>query len=230
MVIIFITGTFTETAIGLHKNHRFKQCVEAHQIIRVIEGVSKGFRHHPAVKMWQDHVEALKDYFNIMLKHAIEIDGVNTTMEYYQVKPYEMPWFMSYMPFIYSHRARLHQKNPAHYPLDFPLEYLTIGYIWTNRHPQETYLSASGFEEISKLADSLNSKYVNAKYCTALLKSGKRKGEECGRLLDDTDFCGTHSVIKLLKCDAIVYSGPRSGEECGAVCKKGSRCGRHSSR
>ena len=39
-----------------------KQRVEAYQIIRTLDGVTKGWRNHPAVRMWRGYEPALIEY------------------------------------------------------------------------------------------------------------------------------------------------------------------------
>ena len=53
---------FAETARILDDVRLGKQRVETYQIIRTLDGVTKGWRHHPAVKMWRGHEACLLDY------------------------------------------------------------------------------------------------------------------------------------------------------------------------
>lgn len=203
MVNTFLIGSFEDTARILDPKRRFKQAVEARQIIDIIEKQKSGFigkigfSSHPIVKMWFDYLPALKWYFNLILYYSVSIDKVNTTMQYYDIKEIvEYPWFLYYHPFIYSHRARLYQKDMDYYKdkFEFPKIYLNFGYIWTCRHPKEVYLNATTIEEIAKLADPLAEHYIEPKYCQAEIKSGKNKGCKCNRILKSiNDFCGTHT-------------------------------------
>ena len=88
------------------------------------------------------------------------------------------------------------------------------------------------------------SKVLKFKSCTALIKSGKRKGEMCGKACF-FDFCNIHNKstttnkkinkktnkkqnIAISVCNAIVKSGKRKGEKCGCKCKTNEQfCGRH---
>ncbi len=61
--------------------------------------------------------------------------------------------------------------------------------------------------------------------CTAILRSGKRKGEECGRQCFST-LCPIHQNSKnksipaiVIRCIAILGSGKRKGEVCNCLCK-----------
>ena len=75
------------------------------------------------------------------------------------------------------------------------------------------------------------SKVLKTQKCKTILKSGKRKGEECGKLCI-YDFCNTHKKnnVKTSKktCSAILKNGPRKGKSCQYKCKeKSNYCGRH---
>lgn len=101
------------------------------------------------------------------------------------------------------------------------------------------------------------SKVFKSNHCHAVLKSGKRKGELCGKLCLE-DYCPMHFkaiqkqkekaqkfikwatetlancteentiVTNVILCNAIIKSGKRKGQVCGCKCKPGkSKCGRH---
>lgn len=75
--------------------------------------------------------------------------------------------------------------------------------------------------------------------CSAIFRSGKRKGEICGKACVGK-YCNKHKNFKVkevkkknkkinvtLCCD-VIKSGKRKGEVCGAKCKEGfTKCGRH---
>ena len=82
---------------------------------------------------------------------------------------------------------------------------------------------------------------MKSNLCAAILKSGKRKGEKCGKPCYEK-FCGSHlhymskdnnSVVKAKYsiCEAIIKSGKRKGEMCGCKLKpqfiQNKRCGKH---
>ena len=119
MVNTFLIGSdFEYTVSHLDPRRKLKQAVEAQQIISIIEkkhidkDYKGGFYNHPIVHMWYDHLNALKAYYNALIielqKCSVKLDKLKKIPE----EDYEMPWFMSYMPLIYSHRARLYQKDP----------------------------------------------------------------------------------------------------------------------
>tara|TARA_Y100000996_G_C22533991_1_gene647635 strand:- start:909 stop:1553 length:645 start_codon:yes stop_codon:yes gene_type:complete len=97
------------------------------------------------------------------------------------------------------------------------------------------------------------SKVLKTKYCTAIIKSGKRKGQPCNKLCVGL-YCPRHQKLaekakekaktkasiqinkKISKsnfktCIAIIKSGKRKGEICGCKCKNNQNmCGRHISK
>ena len=91
------------------------------------------------------------------------------------------------------------------------------------------------FEKKIKGVNWPPSKVLKFKSCIALLKSGKRKGEMCGKPCIDK-FCNRHNKIKKISenikivptCIAIIKSGKRKGLICGCKSKKNTPfCGRH---
>ena len=91
------------------------------------------------------------------------------------------------------------------------------------------------FEKKIKGVNWPPSKVLKFKSCIALLKSGKRKGEMCGKPCIDK-FCNRHNKIKKISenikivptCIAIIKSGKRKGLVCGCKSKKNTYfCGRH---
>jgi len=203
MVNTFIIGDFDFCAQVLDKRRKLKQAVEAKQIIDIITQTNKekkGFSNHPAVIMWKPYCNALILYYNKFIEQLL-LDKVNlvklTKIDIPSaiVMDIEMPWFLTFMPFIYSHRARLYQKDPEFYKnkFEFPQEYLSIGYIWPARHNKEYYIERES--RPSEIADKLNILYVDARYCPAILKSGKRKGQPCSNILKSkmVNLCGVHN-------------------------------------
>lgn len=53
---------FSECAQVLDNKRLGKQRVEAYQILRVLAGMTKGWRNHPAVLMWCGHEDSLIEY------------------------------------------------------------------------------------------------------------------------------------------------------------------------
>jgi len=76
------------------------------------------------------------------------------------------------------------------------------------------------------------SKVLKSKKCVSILKSGKRKGEQCSKMCI-RKHCPRHAKMKpsLPICNILLKSGKRKGEVCGCKCKKeNDKCGRHISK
>ena len=103
-----------------------KQRVEALQIINVLEGRSKGWANHPAVKMWVGYTEALHLYKDLCITEWIDRGFKNTmpftyygqfdwvdcedTEEPSKIMP---PWFGGLIH--RTHRSNLLRKDPVYY-------------------------------------------------------------------------------------------------------------------
>jgi Pyrimidine dimer DNA glycosylase len=127
---------FSKSASSLDVKRLGKQRLEARQIIRILTGEvnSRGYRNHPATKMWKDNIDALKLYYNIIVKEWIN-RGYKNTMELYEIKnesEITMPWWFGNQDFHYAHQASLVRKNETYYKDKFqpPKKYLKKGYIW----------------------------------------------------------------------------------------------------
>ena len=68
---------FEASAAFLDKKRLWSQVREARQILNTLIGESKGWRNHPAVKMWDGYEPALMEYYNAMLKEA-KMRGIKT--------------------------------------------------------------------------------------------------------------------------------------------------------
>jgi hypothetical protein len=206
MVNTFLIGSYEYTAISLDLPRLMKQAVEAKQVIMTIEdkianpNTKRGFRNHPIVIMWQPYLDSLKLYYNTILRRLLLIPKFHIKrLSLYPLENEEniqMPWFLSYLPLIYSHRARLYQKNPKFYSfLDFPDEYLDIGYIWVGRYEKEYYLqeiNQYSYDDLLSIADPLDKRYIQPRYCPAI----KNNGETCNHMIKTNKkteiYCGIH--------------------------------------
>ena len=122
-------------AASLDNKRLGKQRVEALQIYKALTGQTKGWRHHPATKMWAGYEPALAVYHNAMIAEW-KSRGFKNTMELLPVddmRPVFPPWF-GWEPLMWSHRASLQRKDPERYRhFDFPSEYLQHGYVWPSK-------------------------------------------------------------------------------------------------
>jgi len=122
------------TADSLDYRRLGKQRVEAFQIINVLTGVqkTKGWHNHPAVRMWENNIDALKLYHNEIIKGWLR-RGYKNNMSLYDVPDNpEMPWWMNNEEIHRSHRARLIAKLPAYYESQWPEDkgYNNSKYWW----------------------------------------------------------------------------------------------------
>jgi len=75
--------------------------------------------------------------------------------------------------------------------------------------------------------------------CSAILKSGKRKGQQCGKSSYDK-YCSIHKKYQtfseksknVMTCQALLKSGKKKGQKCGCQLKSDKnkekkRCGKH---
>jgi hypothetical protein len=211
MVNTFLIGSYEYTAVSLDHSRLLKQAVEAKQVIMIIEFKKNnpkslkqiGFQNHPLVKMWFPYLDSLKLYYNTILSRLFLLKKFNIQkLQYYDIpdeSEIEKPWFLNYEPLIYSHRARLYQKNPKFYSfLEFPDEYLDIGYIWVGRYEKEYYLNEidiENYEDLIHISDPLHERYINPRYCPAIKKDGKVCGHMIKTKKDDIIYCGIHKKM-----------------------------------
>ena len=128
---------FSISASMLDDKRLGKQRVEALQIYNVLVGnltkkgkPYKGWLRHPAVLMWDGHVEALLLYKNKMIEEWI-LRGYNNTMELVGLPDsIEMPSWLGDDRVHASHRSNLLRKD---------LEYYYSRYKWKEPIDMEYY-------------------------------------------------------------------------------------------
>lgn len=95
-----------------------KQRVEASQILDIIEGRNpeSRWRHHPAVRMWQDYHQMLRFYYNTIVLEWERRGKVNNMplLEINEEEYYHPPWHHD-PRLILSHRGNLLRKDPGYY-------------------------------------------------------------------------------------------------------------------
>jgi len=112
---------FRKSALALDKKRCWKQVVEAHQIIDILEGRTEAWKNHPAVHMWQGSVYSLKIYFNDFLEVCITKHHINTKYEFFTNKDeVDIPWWLGDENFHRAMRARLIVKDRSFYLPRFP--------------------------------------------------------------------------------------------------------------
>jgi len=109
-----------------------KQRVEAYQILNILIGRTntKGWRNHPAVKMWIGHVNALKLYFNTAVKIWIS-RGYKNNMKFEKISgKVVLPNWFGNKKFHSSHRSNLLRKDKEHYSKFGWKESNDLDYVW----------------------------------------------------------------------------------------------------
>jgi hypothetical protein len=106
-----------------------KQRVEAYQIIRAIK-YGGGWQHHPAVKMWRGHINALKLYYNLSLDELIK-RGYRNNMQKMPIRgKIAYPQWLGSNCFHAAHRSNLLRKDPHFYGQHKWSEPPDLPYLW----------------------------------------------------------------------------------------------------
>lgn len=190
MMTFVVDGNIIKAVSLLDDKRLGKQRVEAYQLIRILEGHQSSWKSHPALKMWIGYTDGLKYYFNCCVKEWTKRGKKNTMILYELPKKVVLPWWTQWDRLIYSHQAMLNRKEPSFYSFSVPEEYLGCGYIWPS-----TVTSDKLNAPLEEIAAELPAHLICPKYCSSILKSGKRAGEKCGRLLNvkQNEKCGVHA-------------------------------------
>lgn len=128
---------FYESACVLDDKRLGKQRVEAYQILRTLRGVTSGWRHHPAVRMWRGYEEALEQYMGWMIRQWIH-RGFRNTMRLPQPAHCSAPPWLGDDQLHSSHRSNLLRKDPVYYAQFGWSEPDNLPYFW----PRATGLDA----------------------------------------------------------------------------------------
>ena len=112
-----------------------KQRVEAKQVLRALRGETKGWVHHPAVRMWRGYEGALVQY-GIAACRVWLMCGYNDSLLPYfteMAKEYPditmPPWFGK-DDFHRAHQSNLVRKDPDYYRQFYPDVPDDLPYYW----------------------------------------------------------------------------------------------------
>jgi hypothetical protein len=112
-----------------------KQRVEAKQILRALRGETRGWRHHPATRMWRGHEGGLVRYGLLACERWQAQGYADTLLDYFTVMASEHPdeglpdWFGG--PVHRSHQSNLLRKWPEFYrPIFGPDVPDDLPYVW----------------------------------------------------------------------------------------------------
>lgn len=138
---------FERSARALDVKRLGKQRVECLQVIRGLTVEGYGWRHHPAVKMWRGHVEALGRYGLTCAEVWVELGHADTTVTTIRADlaaagvtavrsqaeltaADALPRWLGDEEFHRSHRSSLLRKDPDFYGPLFPGVPADLPYVW----------------------------------------------------------------------------------------------------
>lgn len=125
---------FFESARLLDRARLGKQRVEAWQILRALNGETKGWVNHPATRMWRGHEVALARYGWAMCAEWIERGYNDTLLERFRPIAssgrFVLPSWIGITDFHLSHQSNLIRKLPEFYAPLFPGVPDDLPYIW----------------------------------------------------------------------------------------------------
>lgn len=116
----------------LDRSRLGKQRVEAYQIWRALQGLTKGWVNHPATLMWKGHTCFLAKYCNACIDEWIARGYKNTMKKLPTCRNPLPPWWWGWEPLHLSHQASLNRKMPSHYMFDVSQEEYPE-YIWPSK-------------------------------------------------------------------------------------------------
>jgi hypothetical protein len=138
---------FDASARALDDRRLGKQRVEGLQVVRGLTVPGYGWRHHPAVKMWRGHLEALGRYALTCCEVWVDrgyadtcaatlrtdlgaagVPGVRTQEELRAAGA--LPAWLGDESFHRAHRSALVRKDPEHYRPLFPDDPDDLPYVW----------------------------------------------------------------------------------------------------
>ena len=122
---------FKLCAQSLDNKRLNKQHVECYQIIDVLEGNSVAWKNHPAVRMWDGYIDALKAYANCVKDECLLRCFKSEKIPYFST-PEQIcyPKWVGLKLVHESHKSNLARKLPSHYCPQGFVDYGITGYYW----------------------------------------------------------------------------------------------------
>src|SRR5579875_424711 len=127
---------FAVTAEVLDTARLGKQRVETYQIVRTLDGVTRGWRNHPAVRMWRGYEPALLQY-GLAICDEWDRRGYPDTVraklavhERESGQPVVPPPWLGDEALHASHRSNLLRKDPDWYGRFGWAEPPDLPYVW----------------------------------------------------------------------------------------------------
>lgn len=125
-------SNFKKTAQILDYRRLGKQRVEAYQILNILleRTDTNGWRNHPAILMWSNHPNALKEYLNICIDEW-EKRGYQNNMKREKIKGKIIyPNWLGKRNFHSAHRSNLLRKDSKYYSQFNWKESDDLPYLW----------------------------------------------------------------------------------------------------
>lgn len=94
MKLLVLDPDFYKSALLINNKKRaFNHCIVAQKLLKIFEQQpTNGFETVPNYRVWRGYEEALKFYFNCLLRVCKEIHKINTKYEYFQLQEdFEFP-------------------------------------------------------------------------------------------------------------------------------------------
>lgn len=121
---------YKQSAQCLDRQRLGKQRVECLQLLKALNGETRGWVNHPATKMWADNIEALIVYGIEICKEWISRGYKDTCLEKIRVYGEGKGVKLFSSELNASHRASLLAKNYDHYKRFNWREEPKIDYVW----------------------------------------------------------------------------------------------------
>ena len=126
---------FTASAQALDYRRLGKQRVEAYQILRVLDGLTKGWRNHPAVLMWAGYEPSLAEYGRVVCV-VLRGRGYKDTLlpKFEEISDSNVlpPWLGDTRLHL-SHQSNLLRKDFEFYSSKFPEVPDNLPYHWVTK-------------------------------------------------------------------------------------------------
>ena len=125
--------SFEKSAQVLDSKRLGKQRVEAWQILNTLqkrkEGIAKGWANHPAVLMWDGYEDALREYYNAIVREWIKRGYKNNMIYFLLPSTILYPPWLGDRKFHNSHRSNLIRKDKEYYSQFWKISG-NLPYIW----------------------------------------------------------------------------------------------------
>lgn len=128
---------FGKSAYVLDYRRLGKQRVETFQIIRALNGETRGWRNHPAARMWDGYEDGLAYYGLVMCNEWTRRGYKDTMTERFRemlagknLSDIALPSWIGDRDFHISHQSNLIRKLPEFYRPLFPEVPDNLEYVW----------------------------------------------------------------------------------------------------